>query len=142
MPRVRMVSEAIVSHDPAGSLRDIDIARTALVSADLALPSQQGRKVARVVADVPGRLEVDVETDERALLVTTESFHRGWRATSPTARLETARVYGDLLGAVVGPGQYRLTLQFDAWSSRVGIVVSLAAIGFLGLLAFVVGRPE
>jgi hypothetical protein len=139
MPRVRFVPEWKVVEDPA-TLADIDIRRTAVVTGPLAAPETAGLDAsARLVADQPGQISLDVSTRTVALLVTTEAYDRGWQATSASgARLATCAVYGDYLGVVAEPGEYRITLAFKPDSIRNGIYTSLAGLLMIaGIAGFV-----
>jgi hypothetical protein len=144
MPRVRIVTDAVASGNPVASLDRIDLARAALVPSAIELSAPQRRHTAALVSDAPGALQVDVVTEGRAILVTTESFHRGWSASSTAIAepLETVRVFGDLLGVVVHAGEYRVRLRFEAWSTRIGLAVSAAGLALLPLAAAMVRRTR
>lgn len=129
--RVRVLSEARVTARPSMEVRTIDLARVALTPAPLPELGPAGGSRADVVLDVPGRMDLDVVATGRALLVTTESYHAGWTATAADRRLATTPVYGDFLGVVLEPGEYRLRLRFSPRDVRTGAGLSLAA----GLLA-------
>jgi hypothetical protein len=86
MPRVRLIAHTEVSKDAARELRTIDMSRVALVSRPLALSGGEPGD-ARLLADRPGRIVVDVTTAGAALLVTTEAWDTGWRATDETGPL-------------------------------------------------------
>jgi len=140
MRRVRILSNAQVSTDPARDLDAIDISRTALVS----LPSPQldadahGR--VEVVTDEPGRLEVDVMISGRAILATTESYHEGWRARTGDESLSVLPLYGDHLGVVLKPGNYRAHIEFRPDSSTHGILVSILGLAIVLVIAAVLWR--
>jgi hypothetical protein len=124
MPRARLIADVRVSTDPARDVETIDIARTALVP--YALGSfAAGAGDARVVADSPGRLTIDVHVTARQLLVLTERFDSGWRATADGAHAETVRAYGDQLAVVVDAGARRVECRFAPVSVRAGVALSL-----------------
>jgi hypothetical protein len=134
MPRVRIVSEAVVSSDPAGALEAIDIGRTAIVQQAVDRLSSSGSvrlvplvPLVPLINDTPGRIVVHVISPGRSLLVTTESWHAGWTAVRRDGReLRTVRVYGDQLGVVLEPGQGEVVLRFEPSSFRSGVYVSIA----------------
>ena len=128
MPRARLVFDAVASDDPARDLSKIDVSSTALVPPGLPPLRERGSGAAKIVLDQPGRLEIDISTSARALLVTTESYHAGWSAAVHTTQTSTARVYGDYLGVVLEPGEYRLSLRFSPASWRHGLWLSLAGL--------------
>lgn len=133
MPRVRLVSEARVSAQPAADVHAIDIASTALVGVALdGLSGVPGE--AAVISDRPGELVVEVDAPGRQLLVTTEAFDAGWVITSAGRSLPAIPVYGDFLGCVVDPGARTVTLTYapatvrqGAWLGAVGLIALAAA---------------
>jgi uncharacterized membrane protein YfhO len=134
MPRVRFVPEWRISGDPT-DLSGIDIERIALLTENPHVPSPTAAS-ATLVVDEPGRMVVHVSSRTESLLVTTEAYDDGWRATGPSGQaLHTMPVYGDYLGVVVTAGDYRLSLSFEPESMRRGILVSLAGAVLVALLA-------
>ncbi|MEX2111633.1 MAG: YfhO family protein [Pirellulales bacterium] len=103
-----------------------------------------GPGTVRVTADSPGHLAVDCVEASRQLLVTTESFHRGWVARVDGRVVPVVRVDGDFLGCVVEPGDHLVELQFHPRSLLLGRFVSLGGLGLL-LCAFALAarrRPQ
>jgi hypothetical protein len=140
MPRVRLLFEALESANPARDLDTIDIARTALVSAAAPVLDSRGQGRAEIVVDQPGRLEVDIALSGRAILATTESYHQGWRGAGSERALPTLRLYGDYLGVLLEPGEYRVILTFSPASSRYGVLFSILGLFIAFGLAAVLGR--
>lgn len=139
MPRVRILSEAVVASDPAAALDRIDIRRTATVPHAVDRLSSSGSVT--LVDDTPGRIVVDVMSPGRSLLVTTESWHAGWTAVRGDGReLRSVPVYGDQLGVVLEPGQDQVVLQFEPSSFRSGVYVSIAGAVVLVIGLLVAGR--
>ena len=93
-----------------------------------------------VVRDDPGRLEVDIATQRPAQLVTTESYHAGWRAERDRQVLTTFHYRGDFLGVNLEPGQYRVVLTFAPKSLRHGLILSLAGLTLTALIAAIPPR--
>jgi hypothetical protein len=137
MPRVRFVTEAKVVADPI-RVAEIDVRRTALVTEDLHLTRPDGETTpsARLVDDGPGHIVLDVSTRVAALLITTEAYDHGWRASAASGTtLKTVAVYGDYLGVVAEPGEYRMTLLFKPDSMRGGAYTSGAGLMLIVVLA-------
>jgi hypothetical protein len=132
MPRARLVSTAQPSADIRADVRRIDVARVALVDAAVqGLSSEGGGEdagSARVLEDGPGSIVVETVSGGPRLLVLTERFHRGWRATEDGVARETIRVYGDFLGCPVGPGRHRVALTFAPASAAYGLYASVAGL--------------
>jgi hypothetical protein len=132
MPRARLVATARPSDDINADVRRVDLARVALVDKTVAgLSGVAGREESgslRVVEDRPGSIVVETASDGRQLLVLTERFHGGWRATQDGAARETTRVYGDFLGCFVDPGRHRVALTFAPASAVYGLYASVAGL--------------
>jgi hypothetical protein len=127
MPRARLVSSVSRGHDLREDIRTIDISRTALVDRDIdGLSGSPGSAV--VLQDRPGAIIVETHADGTQLLVLTERFHDGWRATEDGATRDPIRVYGDFLGCVVAPGHHRIALTFAPASARYGLRASLSGL--------------
>jgi hypothetical protein len=134
MPRARLVADVRQSADIAREIHRVDISTTALV--DERLPLIEGPAgFVTIVDDRPGRIVIDVNAPRRNLLVTTETYHAGWRATDGERSITLTRVYGDHLGAVVEPGVGRIEILFDPASARNGFLLSAAALVLSMVLA-------
>ena len=138
LPRVRLVTEARVSASPATDIAQVDVARTALVTRELRL-SETVAGSARIVEDVPGDIALDVDAPAAQLLVVSESFDEGWRATIDDAPVAVERVNGDFLGAVVPPGRHTVRMQFRPVHLAVGRYVSVGGL-VVGLLLLWMSR--
>lgn len=128
MPRTRVVTDAVVSDDPAADIGTVDVSRTALADRSLGLTDGPPGTV-EVLTDDPGSIRVRTEGSGRRLLILTESWHAGWVATVDGREVETVPVYGDFLGCVVGPGvadvrfEFRpASLWYGRWLSAFGLL--------------------
>lgn len=137
LPRVRLVTDAVVDPDPASALARIDPATTAVVPAPLALgpPGPPGR--ATLVEDRPGRIAVETDAPTRQLLILAEKHLAGWNVAIDGRAAELVRVYGDFMGAVVDAGRHEVRFRFEPASLRRGRALSAAAgaLALLGLAA-------
>jgi hypothetical protein len=127
-PRVRLVSRAV----PFDVLTDLDALglNAAALDEPLELPKSAPGS-AHAVADRPGHLVVECRAPAQQLLVTTESFHDGWRATIDGRDAPVVRVNGDFLGCVVDAGKHAVELQFRPRSLLVGEWLSAGGLGLL-----------
>jgi hypothetical protein len=116
LPRVRLVARARLSAEPARDLARVDVENEARAG------------VAKLLYYAPGEIVVSVSSPGRQLLVVSESYHPGWRASVDAADCEVERVYGDYLGCVVEPGDHHLTFDFDPPSLRRGAWLSAACL--------------
>jgi hypothetical protein len=127
MPRARLVSIAQQSQDVPAAIASIDLARVALVTTPVKpLAGEPGS--ARIVADRPGAIEVQTTAPGPQLLIVTERFHEGWRATEDGTPISLVRVYGQYLGCVVSPGTHTIALRFAPASLRAGLITSGAGV--------------
>jgi hypothetical protein len=140
MPRLRVIAFARVSQTPT-DLESTHIEDTALVDRRIEPSLAHAADVSvSLVADRPGRLEIDIDTPQHVLLAITESYHPGWTAEAgSTEPPVTLPLYGDYLGVLAPPGRYRLTLRFDPRSLRYGRYLSGAGLLATALL-FMMGR--
>jgi hypothetical protein len=126
-PRVRLVGHAVASRDPRTDIERIDRATTALVETPLSLPpGPQG--TATVLSDRPGAILMTTNALVPRLLVVSESYHPGWRATIDGRPATLLRTNGDFLGCVVGPGRREVRLRFDPASHRLGRALAIAGV--------------
>ena len=141
MPRLRVVPFTRISQTPAADVESTRIEDTALVDRRIDTSLAQPAEVSvRLVADRPGRLEIDVDARRNALLAITESYHPGWTAEAGGRQAVILPLYGDYLGVLAPTGRYRLTLRFDPRSLRYGRYLSAAGLLATALLFVAVRR--
>ena len=141
LPRVRLVSSARPTADPAREITRIPIESAALVELPLDLPGGPPGRAA-LVAERPGKLQVRVDCPARQLLVVSESYHPGWKAEVDGRPQPVLRANGDFLGCVVGAGAHEVVLEFRPQSLRRGRLVSCLGLTLM-LVSLAVGwvRP-
>ena len=143
MPRLRVVPFTRMSQTPATDLESTHIEDTALVDRQIDPSLAQAANVSvHLVADRPGRLEIDVNAPRHALLAITESYHPGWRAEAGGTEAVTLPLYGDYLGVLAPAGRYRLTLRFDPQSLRYGRYLSGAGLVATAVVFMMVRRRQ
>ena len=154
LPRARMVRTVVVSDNVASDIRQIDVERTAVLDRPVASLGQvveeksdteaASASTANILSDRPGLIEIVTSTPERRLLVLSESFDSGWKATQDGRPIEIYRAYGDLQACVVDAGVRRIVFEFRPASIRWGMAVSGVALVVVGLsiVLFRPWRPE
>lgn len=133
LPRVRLVTEARVSRAPSADIEAVDVARTALVTRQLSLGGGTAG-AARILADDPGDVMVEVDAPSAQLLVLSESFHDGWHVSIDEQPATVERVNGDFLGVVVPPGPHDVRFQFRPLHLTAGRWVSIGGLAAALLL--------
>ena len=119
------------------AIRDFDFREAALVErsgpwaqelSDLK-PGRVEQKVARIAygADF-NSLTVDLWSEREALLVVTDTWYPGWRATVNGHPAPIAEVNAFQRGIRVPAGNSSVVMRYAPWTVRVGIIVSLAAL--------------
>jgi hypothetical protein len=109
------------------------------VDADIDLPPSpepplRGRP-ARIAVDEEAVVEIEARLDAPGLLILADSFYRGWVATVDGTPVEIFPA-NHLFRAVVLPeGRHRVRFEYDPWSLKAGIGVSLASGVAIALLA-------
>jgi hypothetical protein len=104
---------------------------TVSTDAHIDLPNDSEPGTVSVSHDLSGHLVLECYAPSRQLLVTTESFHRGWVARVDGRIAPVVRVDGDFLGCVVEPGEHSVDLLFLPRSLIVGHFISLGGLGLL-----------
>lgn len=137
MPRARLVTRILATANPARDVESIDLATTALAERPLGCMGREPGS-ATVLVDKPGRIVVHTNGSSRQMLVLTERFHEGWRASLDGRSCPVMRVNGDFLGCVVDRGDHTIRLEFDPASFRIGLRLSAAVLG-LTILWLAVG---
>jgi hypothetical protein len=102
----------------------------AAVDAPLSLPDSEPGQV-QVIADSPGRIELETIAPARQLLVTTESYDAGWLATVGGVAVPVVRVDGDFLGCVVEAGTRQVRFEFRPRSLATGGLISILGLTFI-----------
>jgi hypothetical protein len=112
-----------------------DARRTAATEVPIALePLVNGaQESAQIAAFAPNKIELDVSAQSRGLLVLSENYYPGWRATIDGQAAPIYRAFGALRGLVVAPGRSRVVLRYAPASVYWGALLSLMA--FAGTLA-------
>jgi len=132
-PRAWVVHDLVIapSRDQAFhriSQPDFDPLRVAVVSKALEValhPALAGpREEVRFERYQADRVELRVRTQSRGLLVLSEVYYPGWRATVNGAPAQIHKVNGLLRGVVVPAGESQVTLSFAPRSVLLGAVLS------------------
>jgi hypothetical protein len=93
---------------------------------------------ARLASYGAQRVVIDATATDRSLLVLTDSFYPGWKATVDGKPASIERVDYVLRGVSIGPGHHTIVMRYQPTSWRLGWIVSLVALlGLLGALASV-----
>jgi len=140
-PRAWIVHEATVERDArraaeAPSTPGFNPRRTALVDGAVTLDPAiaDAQETVGFSAIEPNRIQMDVLADSRGLLVLSENYYPGWRATVRGRDARIYRVDGALRGVAVPQGLSRVILDYSPASVYWGGALTLAA--FLGTAAF------
>jgi hypothetical protein len=94
---------------------------------------------ARIVTYDPERVEIDTASDRDALLVLTDTYFPGWKASVDGRDAQVRRVDYLLRGVSVPAGRHRVEFRYAPASWRAGWIVSLLTLVAL-LAAVYVGR--
>jgi Bacterial membrane protein YfhO len=129
LPRAWLVHELVVSA-PAGPPA-YDASSTALLNGGInetiepaVHPEQEGVVFSSYRAQ---RLELTVRAQSRAMLVLSETFYPGWRATVNGASQRIYKVDGDLRGVVVPRGDSTIVLEYRPLSVYAGALLTILA---------------
>ncbi len=98
-----------------------------------------GRGHARIVEYGANWVTLEAETDGPALVVLTDTFYPGWRATVDGVESPIFRVDGVLRGVFVDPGRHDIVMRFFPPSAMLGLALGTFGVVVCFLLA-VFGR--
>jgi uncharacterized membrane protein YgdD (TMEM256/DUF423 family) len=117
------------------SADEFDLRRAAVVAQppDTSLPGPRDGSSARVTAFGPNEIRIAVEAVDNGLLVLSEIYYPGWRASVDGAPARLIRADGILRGVPVPEGQHTVRVWYVPSSVRVGLAISvLALVGSVG----------
>lgn len=141
-PRAWMVHETVVepSAERAAArlaMPGFDARQTALTEVPVALEplAANAQETAQVSAIAPNQMELEVNAQSRGLLVLSENYYPGWRATIDGQSAPIYRVDSGLRGLIVPRGRSRVELRYAPASVYWGGLLSF--LGFAGALAAV-----
>jgi uncharacterized membrane protein YfhO len=84
---------------------------------------------ARIVpGNDPDKLKVDVVAQRPGMLVVSDAWDPGWKATVDGKDVDVQRVNYVMRGVRVGPGAHRVEFRYRPWSFTAGWIVSLVAL--------------
>jgi hypothetical protein len=151
LPRAFLVDGYVVlSGNPARrALRDglVDVRRQAILEADP--PSDARPQTAATAADLGTaailaydheRVEIEYDAPARRLLVLSDAYFPGWRATIDGAPVEIARANFALRAVPAPAGRHRVVFEYAPASFRTGLALSLAALVVLAASTFIEWR--
>ena len=135
-PRAWTVHETLIEpsvEQAAARLRTpgFDARRTAFTTVPVIVePLADGaQETARVSSLTPNRMELEVDAQSRALLVLSENYYPGWRATVDGQSAPIYRVDSALRGVVVPRGHSRVVLSYTPASVYSGALLTAVAFG-------------
>ncbi|MBX9602781.1 MAG: YfhO family protein [Bryobacteraceae bacterium] len=128
-PRAWAVHQVEVSGNP-GRLVDpaFDAGRTAMITADApSLESCAGDTV-DVLERQPERVRIHAGMRCRGLVILSDNYFPGWRATVDGRDVPILEVNGALRGVVVDAGEHQVEFRYQPASVRIGAILTLLAV--------------
>ncbi|HEV1287970.1 MAG TPA: YfhO family protein, partial [Bryobacteraceae bacterium] len=87
----------------------------------------------------PNYVRIDAKMQCRGMVILTDTWFPGWRATVDGKRAKIERAYGFVRGVVVEPGNHTIEMRYRPVSVYVGGALSLLACGIV-IAVFFAGR--
>ncbi len=128
LPAVRLLPRAVVSDDPMGRLKSVDLATTAIVDHPIELDGEAPGRVSGI-ADRAAGYAFETDSVGSQILLVARNYHPGWRAEVDGRPTESIRVYGDFLGCRVEGGRHLVRFIWSPKGLLNGAAISLAALG-------------
>jgi hypothetical protein len=147
LPRAYVVESYAVSTRNAALAHvargDHDFRRSILLERALAFPPAEDpapARAAEIVAYAPERVEIEAEARRPGLLVLTDTFFPGWRASVDGSQVEVLRANGLFRAVPLPPGRHRVVFDYAPASLRRGAVLSLASLALLVAVPLIARR--
>lgn len=124
--------------------RPFDPTRTALVETVAAetRADPDPSSLAELVSTGGSSMEVRTRSASPALLVTSDAWYPGWRATVDGVPAEVVRADYALRGVKVPAGEHTVRFVYRPWSVTLGVAVTLAALVALAVVVLRRSRPR
>lgn len=117
---------------------DFDARQVALVERPLTLP-EPSAGVVRIAAEIPTEVTLDATMETPGLVVISDLWDPGWRATVGGRPAPILRANFALRGIVVPAGRSTIAMRYEPLGHERG--VALAEIGLAGVLIWLLSRP-
>ncbi len=138
LPRAFFVPDYLLVKDPAEALAELrregfDPSACVILEKEPApqtppADSSPGSSVVEVVDYTPNRVVVEVNLSADGFLVLSDLYYRGWRAFVDGVEHEVYKADHALRAVQLKAGEHRIELEFDPWSFRIGLVVTVVAL--------------
>jgi hypothetical protein len=132
-PRVWSVHRTAAVQDPAAAIANAepDPLRTAFTSGpglpELGECAAPDRDEVQMPLHAPNYVRIEARLACRGLVVLTDTYYPGWRATIDGRPARIHEVYGGVRGVVVDAGEHVIEMRFRPASVLAGFLLSLAA---------------
>jgi hypothetical protein len=126
------------------SIAGFDPLETALVEEPIALKPQEMDKTASVLVTrySPERMELDSQCANPSFLVTSDTFHPGWKASvdgTPTRVVRTNYIFR---GVPLPAGKHHIVFSFEPFSLFVGAIISVASLAGFAFALLLIRRRQ
>jgi hypothetical protein len=127
LPRAFLAGDTVVEPDPdraIGLMRSLDLGRTAVINRPLPRALSPPSGTVRIDRASAGEVVAQVETTGEALLVLTDTFYPGWRASVDGRPVSIVQANVLFRGVVVPAGSHEVRFWFDPLSVKLGLAMS------------------
>jgi Bacterial membrane protein YfhO len=142
-PRARLMARPFYATDEAGASKALDDLGPAihdrLIVEDPERPLPEGAIAegsAKIVVDLPERVEIEVEARTPAYLVLADTFDPGWSAKLDEHPAPIRPAFAAFRAIFVKEGRHKIIFTYEPAGFRIGLVVTIA--GLIGVLACLV----
>jgi Bacterial membrane protein YfhO len=138
-PRARLMARPFYVNDEAGASKALDDLGAAIhdrlivEDPDRPLPeSALAEGTAKIVVDLPERVEVDVEAKTPAYLVLADTFDPGWSAIVDGQPAPIRPAFAAFRAVLAKEGKHRIIFTYEPAGFRIGLMITIA--GLVGVL--------
>ncbi len=137
--RARLMARPSYASDEAAAAKALDVLgpaihdRVIVEDPDHPLPETAvAEGSAKIVVDLPERVEVEVDARTPAYLVLADTFDPGWSATVDGAPTPIRPAFAAFRAVFVKPDKHRVIFTYEPAGFRIGLIVT--ALGLIGVL--------
>ena len=143
LPRVRLTTNTTRIEDSNKAVLQLRSDGATVTEHDTGLQatgiveSETHSGTAKLVVDRPGLIEIDISTANPQLLVLSERFSTGWKASIEDSAVPIVRAEIDFMGCVVPAGDHTVRFSFEPVSVKNGRLISAMAMFLLSVYSVI-----
>jgi hypothetical protein len=138
-PRTFIVGDYSVQNDKQKIINSMDALnfdprKTVILEKDPAIKQTESNGAAKIIKYTPNEVDIDANSDKAGLLVLTDNYYPGWKASVNGKPTEILRADYTFRAVPIPKGKSDIKIYYSPESFRWGAILSLLSILGIGLL--------